>query len=147
MLIAQFFLALTFLAGAVALGAGTYLLRAAAQAPRWPRAPGTILHCSVRKIDVPEGVVDELAVGYVYEVGGRRYQGSRLTLTGNRVDAGGTGELREFPAGATVMVAYDPALPRRGVLRTTVDRKLAVAWTLVGAVTAGASLLALLGLG
>lgn len=147
MLIAQLFLSLLFLAGAVALGAGMYLLRAAAQAPRWPRAPGTILHCSVRKIAVRDRVVDELAVGYVYEVGGRRYQGSRLTLQGNRVDGGGAGELREFTAGSRVMVAYDPALPRRGVLRATVDRKLAAAWTLVGAVTAGASLLAILRLG
>jgi uncharacterized protein DUF3592 len=92
----------------------------AAASRNWPTVPGVVETSKVERRQGRWAAFYKLALGYRYEVDGRRYAGDTVQFGPARVTAW---ELIEsladkYPAGAQVTVHYDPDDPGSSVLET-----------------------------
>ena len=86
----------------------------------WPSAMGTVTtsYLEHRRSSNNKGSVNYPVVQYSYQVGGQRYEGSKIA-PGMEVGGTGAGKVVErYPAGAQVMVFYNPQNPSDAVLET-----------------------------
>jgi hypothetical protein len=93
----------------------------------WPSTMGTVLMSTLEwRRGSKGGSVAYPAVQYSYQVGGQVFQGRKIA-PGMEVGGTGAGKVVErYPAGAQVMVFYDPNNPADAVL----ERKAPAQWIL-----------------
>ena len=113
--ISFFFLVLN----AVFLGIIFFMRRRMAAVSQWPSTMGTV-HASFleRRSSSEGGYTNYPVVQYSYHVGGQAYQGMKIA-PGPEVGGTGAGKVvGRYPAGAQVMVFYNPQKPSDAVLET-----------------------------
>lgn len=138
------------LAGVVTGVVGVRRLRRAWASRAWPSVKGTLVRSEVvlseeeteRSDDEPRPPSTWKAeLHYEFEVGGRRFEGTRYAL--DVIDTNDRGRaadiVRAFPTGATVDVFYEPANPENCVLRPGISGGSAI-FPLVGVAMVGLGL-------
>lgn len=80
----------------------------------WPQTMGTILSASVQVSSRGAVRTEHPLIFYAYQVDGQVFQGNRLRRNGNGAHAATA--LVRYPAGASVVVYYDPANPGHSAL-------------------------------
>ena len=92
---------------------------------QWPSTMGTVLMSNLEARHSSEGGwTNYPVVQYSYQAGGQAYQGSRIA-PGPEVGGSGAGKVvARYPAGAQVMVFYNPQNPSDAVL----ERKAPAQW-------------------
>ena len=102
------------------LGIIFFMRRRMAAVSQWPSTMGTV-HASClerRRSSNNGGSTNYPVVQYSYQVGGQAYPGTRLA-PGPEVGGTGAGKVvARYPAGAQVMVFYNPENPSDAVLET-----------------------------
>jgi hypothetical protein len=101
-------------------------LREVRQAKRWPATAGTVVLSSVKphqKRPNEPGynfgdteVTNEPHVEYEFQVGNRKYRGSRITIGDKTSSFELEAILARYPVGTAVRVYYDPTNPNQAVL-------------------------------
>jgi hypothetical protein len=112
---------------AIFIGILFFMRRRMATVSQWPSTMGTVLNSYLERRRSNNGSTNYPVVQYSYQVGGRTYQSSKLAPG---PEVGGTGAGRvvaRYPAGAQVMVFYDPQNPSDAVL----ERKAPAQWLFV----------------
>jgi hypothetical protein len=96
-----------------------FMRRRMATVSQWPSTMGTVNNSYLERRHSSEGgSTDYPVVEYSYQVGGKAYQGMKIAPG---PDVGGTGAgkvVARYPAGAQVMVFYNPQNPSDAVLET-----------------------------
>ena len=113
-----------FILNAVFLTIIFFMRRRMATVSQWPATMGNVIMSTVERRSSEDGYTDYPVIQYSYQVGGQAYQGYKLA-PGPQV--GGTGARKvvaKYPAGAQVMVFYDPQNPSDAVL----ERKAPAHW-------------------
>jgi hypothetical protein len=101
-----------------------FMRRRMATVSQWPAAMGNVIMSTVERRSSEDGYTDYPVVQYSYQVGGQAYQSYKLAPG---PEMGGTGArkvIAKYPAGAQVMVFYDPRNPAEAVL----ERKAPAQW-------------------
>jgi hypothetical protein len=91
---------------------------------QWPSTMGSVVMSRIDRRSSSDGYTDYPYVQYSYQIGGQTYQSTKLAPG---PDVGGTGAgkvVAKYPAGAQVMVFYDPQNPAEAVL----ERKAPAMW-------------------
>lgn len=115
-LIGFFFLVLNV----IFLGIIFFMRRRMAAVSQWPSTLGTVnaSYLERRSSSSDSGSTNYPVVQYSYQVGGQAYQGTKLA-PGPEVGGTGAGKVvARYPAGAQVMVFYNPQNPSDAVLET-----------------------------
>ena len=104
---------------------------------RWSTAAGVIEYVHISPRPTARGCYFVPVLRYSYFVGGRTYDGNKLTLHEPYPRSRGELERRllPYPVSAAVMVYYDPTNPQRAVLEA--DRSSMIPTLLKGAAVAG----------
>jgi hypothetical protein len=112
---------------AIFLGIIFFMRRRMATVSQWPSTMGTVVASYLERRSSSEGGSTSYpVVQYSYQVGGQMYQGHKIAPG---MEVGGTGAGRvvaRYPAGAQVMVFYDPQKPSEAVL----ERKAPAQWVM-----------------
>lgn len=107
------------------LGVIFFMRRKMAAVSAWPTTMGTVIASRIdERYSSESGRVDYPSVQYSYQVGGQSYQGTKIAPG---MEVGGTGAgkvVARYPAGAQVMVFYNPQNPSEAVL----ERKAPAQW-------------------
>jgi hypothetical protein len=116
----------TLIAGACAIGFVWCLseIALASRSTHWPRTVGRIEQSNV-KVEEDEGRAYIAAVTYSYLVDGQSYTGDRVSfgpVWKHAVEWWARKTVGVYEPGSAVTVTYDPANPRRAVLRPGVLR-------------------------
>jgi hypothetical protein len=112
------------LLNAIFLGVIFFMRRKMAVLSQWPSTMGTVMMSSIDRRSTSEGYTDYPVVQYSYQVGAQAYQGMKLA-PGPEVGGTGAGKVvARYPAGAQVMVFYNPINPSDAVL----ERKAPAQW-------------------
>jgi len=101
-----------------------FMRRRMATVSQWPATMGNVIMSTVERRSSEDGYTDYPVVQYSYQVGGQAYQSYKLAPG---PEMGGTGArkvIAKYPAGAQVMVFYDPRNPAEAVL----ERKAPAQW-------------------
>ena len=102
---------------AVFLGVIFFMRRKMAAVSQWPSTMGTVMMSTIEQRSSSEGgYTDYPVVQYSYQVGGQAHQSYKLAPG---PEVGGTGARKvvaRYPAGAQVMVFYNPQNPSDAVL-------------------------------
>jgi uncharacterized protein DUF3592 len=101
-----------------------FMRRRMATVSQWPSTMGNVMMSTVERRSTSDGYTDYPVVQYSYQVNGQPYQGMKLAPG---PEVGGTGArkvISKYPAGAQVMVFYDPQNPSDAVL----ERKAPAQW-------------------
>lgn len=113
-----------FILNAIFLGVIFFMRRRMAVVSQWPSTMGTVMMSRVERRSTSEGYTDYPVVQYSYQVGGQSYQSYKLA-PGPEVGGTGAGKVvARYPAGAQVMVFYNPQSPSDSVL----ERKAPAQW-------------------
>lgn len=110
----------------VFLGVIYFMRRKMATVNQWPSTMGTVItsYLEWRSSGSDGGSTNYPVVQYSYQVGGRAYQSEKLA-PGPEVGGSGAGKMvARYPAGAQVMVFYNPQNPYEAVL----ERKAPAQW-------------------
>src|SRR5215208_3951967 len=109
----------------VFLGIIFFMRRKMATVSQWPSTMGTVMMSRIEQRSSSEGgYTDYPVVQYSYQVGGQAYQNYKLA-PGPEVGGSGAGKIvGRYPAGAQVMVFYNPQNPSDAVL----ERKAPAQW-------------------
>jgi hypothetical protein len=101
----------------VFLGIIFFMRRKMASVSQWPSTMGTVNNSHLeRRHSSDDGSTNYPVVQYSYQVQGQVYQGSKLA-PGPEVGGSGAGKVvARYPAGAQVMVFYNPQNPSEAVL-------------------------------
>lgn len=102
------------------LGIIFFMRRRMAAVSQWPSTLGTVnaSYLERRSSSSDSGSTNYPVVQYSYQVGGQAYQGTKLA-PGPEVGGTGAGKVvARYPAGAQVMVFYNPQNPSDAVLET-----------------------------
>jgi hypothetical protein len=112
---------------AIFLGIIFFMRRKMAAVSQWPSTMGTVLMSTLeRRYSSDSGSVDYPVVQYSYQVSGQTYQSTKLA-PGPEVGGTGAGKVvARYPAGAQVMVFYNPQNPSEAVL----ERKAPAQWVM-----------------
>jgi hypothetical protein len=101
------------------LGIIFFMRRRMAVVSQWPSTMGTITASSIEQRHSSEGGwVDYPVVQYSYQVAGHPYQGMKLAPGPEVGGSGARKVVARYPAGAQVMVFYNPQKPSDAVLET-----------------------------
>ena len=102
-----------------------FMRRKMAAVSQWPSTMGTVMMSRIEQRSSSEGgYTDYPVVQYSYQVGGQAYQSYKLA-PGAEVGGTGAGKVvARYPAGAQVMVFYNPQNPSEAVL----ERKAPAQW-------------------
>lgn len=109
---------------AIFLGIIFFMRRRMATVSQWPSTMGTVMMSRIEQRSSDDGYTDYPVVQYSYQIGGQAYQSMKLAPG---PEVGGTGARKvvaKYPAGAQVMVFYDPQNPSDAVL----ERKAPAQW-------------------
>ena len=101
-----------------------FMRRRMATVSQWPATMGNVIMSTIERRSSEDGYTDYPVVQYSYQVGGQAYQSYKLAPG---PEMGGTGArkvIAKYPAGAQVMVFYDPQNPAEAVL----ERKAPAQW-------------------
>lgn len=113
------------LLNAIFLGVIFFMRRKMAAVSQWPSTMGTVMASTIEQRSSSEGgYTDYPVVQYSYQVNGQPYQALKLAPG---PEVGGTGARKvvgRYPAGAQVMVFYNPQNPSDAVL----ERKAPAQW-------------------
>jgi hypothetical protein len=110
---------------AVFLGVIFFMRRRMAVVSQWPSAMGTIVASSIeQRHSSDSGWTDYPSVQYSYQVGGQTYQSMKLAPGPEVGGSGARKVVARYPAGAQVMVFYNPQNPSDAVL----ERKAPAQW-------------------
>src|SRR5215216_1300350 len=112
------------LLNAIFLGVIFFMRRRMATVSQWPSTMGTVMMSRIEQRSTSDGYTDYPVVQYSYQVSGQPYQGTKLAPG---PEVGGTGARKvvgRYPAGAQVMVFYNPQNPSEAVL----ERKAPAQW-------------------
>src|SRR5688500_2093887 len=112
---------------AIFLGIIFFMRRKMAAVSQWPSTMGTVLMSTLeRRYSSDSGSTDYPVVQYSYQVSGQTYQSTKLA-PGPEVGGTGAGKVvARYPAGAQVMVFYNPENPSDAVL----ERKAPAQWVM-----------------
>ncbi|HSJ86062.1 MAG TPA: DUF3592 domain-containing protein [Anaerolineales bacterium] len=113
-----------FLLNAIFLGVIFFMRRKMAAVSQWSSTMGTILGSRVERRSTSDGYTDYPVVQYSYQIDRQPYQGTKLAPG---PEVGGTGARKvvsRYPAGAQVMVFYNPQNHSEAVL----ERKAPAQW-------------------
>ena len=113
-----------FLLNAIFLTIIFFMRRRMAVVGQWPSTMGTVMMSTIERRSSEDGYTDYPVVQYSYQISGQSYQGMKLAPG---PDVGGTGARKvvaKYPAGAQVMVFYNPQNPSDAVL----ERKAPAQW-------------------
>lgn len=80
----------------------------------WPNTRGTVLSATVQMSHTARARRESPLVFYAYQVDGRMFQGHRVRATGHCTNASEV--IARYPAGASVVVYYDPTDPANSAL-------------------------------
>ena len=80
----------------------------------WPHTRGTVLSATVQVGSNTRSRHEAPLVVYAYQVNGQMFQGHRVRTNGTTDNASET--LARYPAGASVIVYYDPDDPANSAL-------------------------------
>lgn len=80
----------------------------------WPNTRGTVLSATVQMSHTSRARHESPLVLYAYQVDGRMFQGHRVRANGPCANASEV--IARYPAGASVVVYYDPADPANSAL-------------------------------
>ena len=109
---------------AIFLGIIFFMRRRMATVSQWPSTMGSVTMSRVESRSSGDGYTNYPVVQYSYQVGGQAYQGTKLA-PGPEVGGTGAGKVvARYPAGAQVMVFYNPQNPSEAVL----ERKAPAQW-------------------
>ena len=102
-----------------------FMRRKMAAVSQWPSTMGSVIMSRIEQRSSSEsGYTDYPVVQYSYQVGGQTYQSYKLA-PGPEVGGTGAGKvIARYPAGAQVMVFYNPQNPSEAVL----ERKAPAQW-------------------
>ena len=101
-----------------------FMRRRMAVVAQWPSTLGTVAMSRIDRRSSSDGYTDYPVVQYSYQVGGQSYQSYKLA-PGPEVGGTGAGKVvAKYPAGAQVMVFYNPQNPSDAVL----ERKAPAQW-------------------
>jgi hypothetical protein len=102
-----------------------FMRRKMAAVSQWPSTMGTVMMSRIEQRSSSEGgYTDYPVVQYSYQLGGQAYQSYKLA-PGPEVGGTGAGKVvARYPAGAQVMVFYNPQNPSEAVL----ERKAPAQW-------------------
>ena len=101
-----------------------FMRRKMAAVSQWPSTMGSVMMSTVDRRSTSDGYSDYPVVQYSYQVNGQPYQSMRLA-PGPEVGGSGAGKVvAKYPAGAQVMVFYNPQNPSDAVL----ERKAPAQW-------------------
>lgn len=95
---------------------GAYLLKETIRLRRWMRGKATILSFQIKGTNLNQ----EAEMRYAYDVHGKPYEGTRITVSDWVLAAGVwyVEQLRKrYPVGSETVIWYDPLQPERSVLR------------------------------
>ena len=110
---------------AVFLGIIFFTSRRMATVSQWPSTMGTVVASRIEHRHSSDiGTVEYPSVQYSYQVSGQSYQGTKIAPG---MEVGGTGARKvvaRYPAGAQVMVFYNPQNPSDAVI----ERKARAQW-------------------
>jgi hypothetical protein len=107
-----------FILNAIFLTILFFMRRKMAAVSQWPSTMGSVIRSTIEQRSSDDGYVNYPVVQYSYQVGGQPYQGTKLA-PGPDVGGSGAGKVvARYPAGAQVMVFYDPQNPSNAVLET-----------------------------
>lgn len=114
-----------FMLNTVFLGIIFFMRRKMAAVSQWPSTMGMVNASYLERRSSSEGgSTNYPVVQYSYQVGGQAYQSAKLA-PGPEVGGTGAGRVVErYPAGAQVMVFYNPQNPSEAVL----ERKAPAQW-------------------
>jgi hypothetical protein len=113
-----------FILNAIFLTILFFMRRKMAAVSQWPSTMGSVIRSTIEQRSSDDGYVNYPVVQYSYQVGGQPYQGMKLA-PGPEVGGSGAGKVvARYPAGAQVMVFYDPQNPADAVL----ERKAPAQW-------------------
>jgi hypothetical protein len=102
----------------VFLGIIFFMRRRMAAVSQWPSTMGTVNASHLERRSSNDGYTNYPVVQYSYQVGGQAYQGVKIA-PGPEVGGTGAGKVvARYPAGAQVMVFYNPQNPSDAVLET-----------------------------
>jgi hypothetical protein len=88
------------------------------RAVQFPTTDGTITRSEVREVPNGEGITYHFDVAYDYEVGGKRYTGTRYSYDVVSTNSSAWHRVRDdLPVGSRAPVTYDPDDPEESVLR------------------------------
>lgn len=110
---------------AVFLGVIFFMRRKMATVSQWPSTMGTVSMSTIEQRSSSEsGYTDYPVVQYSYQVGGQAYQSYKLAPGPEVGGSGARKVVARYPAGAQVMVFYNPQNPSEAVL----ERKAPAQW-------------------
>ena len=110
---------------AVFLGVIFFMRRRMAVVSQWPSVMGTVVASRIeQRHSSDSGWTDYPAVQYSYQVGGQTYQSMKLAPGPEVGGSGARKVVARYPAGAQVMVFYNPQNPSDAVL----ERKAPAQW-------------------
>ena len=114
-----------FILNVVFLGVIFFMRRKMAAVSQWPSTMGTVISSYLeRRHSGDNGSTNYPVVQYSYQVSGQAYQGAKIA-PGPEVGGSGAGKVvARYPAGAQVMVFYNPQDPADAVL----ERKAPAQW-------------------
>ena len=100
------------------LGIIFFMRRRMAAVRQWPSTMGTVSTSYLERRSSSDGSTNYPVVQYSYQVGAQTYQGMKIA-PGPEVGGTGAGKVvGRYPAGAQVMVFYNPQNPSDAVLET-----------------------------
>ena len=106
------------IAGAICFIVGRSTFKTARASKKWPPVQGKVVESGTMRMSGIEGVATAASVKYTYQVDGREYVSSRISM-GQYGTGGGEhakAEAAKYPAGKIVTVHYDPKNPAQAVL-------------------------------
>jgi hypothetical protein len=115
----------------ILLGLIFFTQRKVAQASTWSATLGTVTFSTVERRSSGDGYSYYPVVNYAYQVMGQSYQGNRI-MPGPAVGGSGARKVvASYPAGAQVMVYYDPNKPSEAVLERSLPGYIKWLWVAV----------------
>jgi len=106
-----------FIFDAIFLGIIFFTRRKVAQAASWPSTMGTVTSSRIELRSSSEGGSTPYPiVNYAYQVMGQPYQGAKVMPGPEKGGSGARKVVERYPAGAQVMVYYNPEKPSKALL-------------------------------
>ena len=93
-----------------------FMRRKMATVSQWPSTMGVVQMSTIEQRSSDDGYTDYPVVQYSYQVGGQSYQSMKLAPGPEVGGSGARNIVAKYPAGAQVMVFYNPQNPSDAVL-------------------------------
>ncbi len=113
-----------FILNAIFLTVIYFMRRKMVAVSQWPSTMGAVQMSTIERRSSEDGYTDYPVVQYSYQVGGQTYQSLKLAPGPEVGGSGARKVVAKYPAGAQVMVFYNPQNPSEAVL----ERKAPAQW-------------------